>query len=115
MDRRSCRHGPPVPQFFPGAVYGGYGPMIAQRDYEPVGFSVELGLKDGCSTRALRSARSSRRPVVFGSFWKKSSMDVLAHGQGAMGWASVAEVTRCRVVADAGHSVGRPASPALTE
>lgn len=79
---------------FPGAVYRGYGSMIARRDYDPVGFSVELGLKD--VRLALAEARDQQVPMAFGSQLENIFMDALAHGQEAMDWASVAEATRRR-------------------
>ncbi|MCJ0903087.1 NAD(P)-dependent oxidoreductase [Rhodococcus sp. ARC_M6] len=83
---------------FPGAVYGGYGSMIAKRDYEPVGFSVELGLKD--VRLALAEARDQQVPLAFGSQLENIFVDALAHGQGALDWASVAEATRRRAGVD---------------
>lgn len=79
---------------FPGGVYGGYGAMITARNYEPVGFSVELGLKD--VRLALSEAREHKVPLAFGSQLEELFVDALAHGQGAMDWSSVAEATRRR-------------------
>lgn len=79
---------------FPGGVYGGYGKMIAQRNYEPAGFRLALGLKD--VRLALSEAHDARIGLLFGSALENVFLDALAHGQADQDWSAITESTRRR-------------------
>ena len=79
---------------FPGPVYSGYGAMVAERRYEPVGFRLPLGLKD--VNLALAAGAGANVPLPFGSVLRDAFLDALAHGDGERDWAAVAAVARRR-------------------
>ncbi|MFE4801185.1 NAD(P)-dependent oxidoreductase [Streptomyces sp. NPDC056708] len=79
---------------FPGPVYGDYGPMVAERRYEPVGFRLPLGLKD--VNLALTAGASASVPLPFGSVLRDAFLDALAHGDADKDWAAIADVSRRR-------------------
>jgi 3-hydroxyisobutyrate dehydrogenase-like beta-hydroxyacid dehydrogenase len=78
---------------YTGSAYGGYGPMIATRTYEPVGFTVALGLKDlGLAEQAAADTgtalpTSSTLRSLFESALTDEDLSKLD-------WSAVAEVTR---------------------
>jgi 3-hydroxyisobutyrate dehydrogenase-like beta-hydroxyacid dehydrogenase len=65
---------------FPGAVYEGYGRLIAESRYEPAGFKARLGLKD--VRLALAAAESATTAMPLGSLIRDSMLEALAHGEG---------------------------------
>lgn len=65
---------------FPGAVYEGYGRLIAEARYEPAGFKARLGLKD--VRLALAAAESATTAMPLGSLIRDSMLEALAHGEG---------------------------------
>jgi 3-hydroxyisobutyrate dehydrogenase-like beta-hydroxyacid dehydrogenase len=77
----------------PGPIYAGYGSMIAEQRYTPVGFAMNLGLKDLRLTRALAAEQSVQLPTA----------DVLEHilltslddpEIAGLDWSALAETTR---------------------
>ena len=78
---------------YTGNAYGGYGPMIAGRNYEPVGFSVALGLKDLHLAELAAADTGTALPsgpvlrTVFESALNDPELSTLD-------WSAVAEVTR---------------------
>jgi 3-hydroxyisobutyrate dehydrogenase-like beta-hydroxyacid dehydrogenase len=78
---------------YTGSAYGGYGPMIATRTYEPVGFSVALGLKDlGLAEHAAADTgtalpTSPTLRTLFESAMGDADLSKLD-------WSAVAEITR---------------------
>ncbi|MFJ7904570.1 NAD(P)-dependent oxidoreductase [Streptomyces sp. NPDC096198] len=79
---------------FPGPVYGGYGPMVAERRYEPAGFRLPLGLKD--VTLALSTGAAANVALPFGSVLRDTFLDALAHGDADKDWAVITDVSRRR-------------------
>ncbi|WP_066039680.1 NAD(P)-dependent oxidoreductase [Herbiconiux solani] len=81
---------------FPGPVYTGYGNLIATSTYSPALFTTELGFKD--LMLALDAARASGVAMPSESVLRGVFESALAEGQGDLDWASIAEVTRRKVV-----------------
>jgi 3-hydroxyisobutyrate dehydrogenase-like beta-hydroxyacid dehydrogenase len=77
---------------FRSPVYANYGRMIADRQYEPAGFSLELGLKD--TELALQAGDAVQVPLPFASVLRDHYLQALAHGHGELDWSAVAEVAR---------------------
>jgi len=78
---------------YTGSAYGGYGPMIATRTYEPVGFSVALGLKDlGLAEQAAADTGTAlpTSPALRSLFESALNDPELS----TLDWSAVAEVTR---------------------
>jgi hypothetical protein len=78
---------------FTGAVYSGYGPMIVNRQYEPAGFAMALGLKDvklveqAADELDLKLAVAPILRELFETALEDPSLATLD-------WSAVAEVTR---------------------
>nr|WP_234381141.1 NAD-binding protein [Streptomyces sp. NRRL F-5122] len=79
---------------FPGPIYGGYGAMVAERRYEPVGFRLPLGLKD--VNLALTTGAGASVPLPFGSVLRDAFLDALAHGDADKDWVAITDVSRRR-------------------
>lgn len=77
---------------FRSPVYANYGRMIADRQYEPAGFSLKLGLKD--VELALQAGEAVQAPLPFASVLRDHYLQALAHGHGELDWSAVAEVAR---------------------
>jgi len=77
---------------FRSPVYANYGGMIADRKYEPAGFSLKLGLKD--TELALEAGEAVQAPLPFASVLRDHYLQALAHGHGELDWSAVAEVAR---------------------
>lgn len=78
---------------FTGSAYTGYGPMIANRDYSPAGFSMALGLKDvGLVLDAAQELEVELpvAPVIKDLFNQALSNPALID----LDWSAVAEVNR---------------------
>jgi 3-hydroxyisobutyrate dehydrogenase-like beta-hydroxyacid dehydrogenase len=78
---------------YTGSAYGGYGPMIATRTYEPVGFTVALGLKDlGLAEQAAADTGTAlpTSPALRSLFESAMDDDRLS----TLDWSAVAEITR---------------------
>lgn len=78
---------------YTGSAYGGYGPMIARQNYEPVGFTVALGLKDlGLAERAAVDTGTAlpASPTLRSLFESALADEDLSK----LDWSAVAEVTR---------------------
>ncbi len=78
---------------FPGAVYTGYGSMIAERRYSPAGFAMDLGLKDLGLAEELAAAGGvtlPTAPVLRDRFERALADPTLSD----LDWSAVAEVTR---------------------
>jgi 3-hydroxyisobutyrate dehydrogenase-like beta-hydroxyacid dehydrogenase len=74
---------------FPGAVYTSYGSMIAERRYEPAGFTTVLGRKD--LHLALDAATDHGIPLPIGQLLRAVFDEAVADGRGADDWAVIAE------------------------
>jgi len=77
---------------FRSPVYANYGKMIADRQYEPAGFALKLGLKD--AELALEAAAAVHAPLPFASVLRDHYLQALANGHGELDWSAVAEVAR---------------------
>lgn len=80
---------------FSGSAHRGYGPIIAEQRYEPVGFAMELGLKDlGLAERAAADLGVVLpvAPVLHELFETALADERLRE----LDWSAVAEVTRRR-------------------
>lgn len=69
-------------------IYQNYGRMVAQQEYEPVGFRLALGLKD--ITLALQTARESQMPLPLASLLHDRLIAAVARGRGDSDWTSIA-------------------------
>ncbi|WP_433668096.1 NAD(P)-dependent oxidoreductase [Nocardia sp. CA-136227] len=74
---------------FPGPVYAGYGSMIAERRYQPAGFTTVLGRKD--LHLALQAATDHDIPLPIGQLLRDVFDQAIAEGRGADDWAVIAE------------------------
>lgn len=79
-------------------IYKGYGKMIAEKHFTPVGFQMQLGLKD--VNLVLDRAEQSRVPMPLGSLLHDRLLSGLAKGRQEADWA---EMTRS-ISEDAGLS-----------
>jgi 3-hydroxyisobutyrate dehydrogenase-like beta-hydroxyacid dehydrogenase len=78
---------------FTGSAYTGYGALIANKRYEPVGFSLALGLKDLSLTEAAAESEGvvlPTAPVLRDVFEQALAREDIA----GLDWSAVAEVTR---------------------
>ncbi|NUT37928.1 MAG: NAD(P)-dependent oxidoreductase [Hamadaea sp.] len=74
---------------FPGVVYTGYGSMIAERRYQPAGFTTALGRKD--LHLALDAATEQSIPLPIGQLLRAVFDQAIADGHAADDWAVIAE------------------------
>jgi 3-hydroxyisobutyrate dehydrogenase-like beta-hydroxyacid dehydrogenase len=80
---------------FSGSVHRGYGPLIAGRRYEPVGFSMALGLKDLSLAEGTAESLGVSLPIapVLREVFEAALADPVLRD---LDWSAVAEVTRAR-------------------
>ncbi|MFE3194166.1 NAD(P)-dependent oxidoreductase [Nocardia sp. NPDC059240] len=74
---------------FPGPVYSGYGSMIAERRYQPAGFTTVLGRKD--VHLALDAANDNDVPLPIGQLLRTVLDQAIADGRESDDWAVIAE------------------------
>ncbi|MFI0898898.1 NAD(P)-dependent oxidoreductase [Streptomyces sp. NPDC020983] len=74
---------------FPGTVHTGYGSMIAERRYQPAGFTTLLGRKD--LHLALDAAADHGIPLPTGELLRAVFDQAVADGRGEDDWAAVTE------------------------
>lgn len=79
---------------FPGPVYSTYGQLMADRRYEPAGFTTRLGLKD--TRLALEAAHSRELALPTASLLQDALLQALAHGWSERDWATLADLARNR-------------------
>jgi 3-hydroxyisobutyrate dehydrogenase-like beta-hydroxyacid dehydrogenase len=79
---------------FPGPVYGGYGPMIAERRYDPAGFRLVLGLKD--VNLALAAGADAHVPLPVGSVLRDAFLEAVGDGHAERDWAALGHIARRR-------------------
>lgn len=77
---------------FPGPVYATYGGLIAERRYQPAGFTTVLGRKD--VHLALDAADAVGATLPFGAVLREVFEQALAQGRADDDWASIAELRR---------------------
>ncbi|KPH01151.1 oxidoreductase [Pseudomonas sp. RIT-PI-r] len=75
-------------------VYQGYGKLMVDKQFEPAGFKLSLGLKD--VRLALEAGEAAQVPLPFASVLKDNLLDGMAHGQADQDWASLSEVSARR-------------------
>ncbi|MDG2523837.1 NAD(P)-dependent oxidoreductase [Stenotrophomonas sp. HITSZ_GD] len=79
---------------FAAPVYQGYGRLMAERRYQPAGFTSVLGRKD--VDLAIQAAQAQRVPVPLAEVLRAELDDAIAGGQGDCDWAVLAEVAARR-------------------
>ena len=72
------------------AVIANYGRIIAQEEFEPAGFALQLGLKD--IRLVLAAAEECAAPMPLASLVHDHLLAALAQGQGEMDWSSMTRV-----------------------
>jgi 3-hydroxyisobutyrate dehydrogenase-like beta-hydroxyacid dehydrogenase len=98
----AARHGVPpetlleilTSSLFAAPVYKNYGAIISGRKYQPPGFRLRLGLKD--VRLALAAGEGAKVPLPFASVLRDAFLEAVAHGDGDLDWAALAEVSRRR-------------------
>lgn len=75
---------------FGSQVIANYGRMIAQEQFEPAGFALQLGLKD--VRLVLAAAEECAAPMPLASLLHDHLLSALAQGQGEMDWSSMTQV-----------------------
>lgn len=73
---------------FTSPVYTGYGKTIANEDWDHVGFTATLGLKD--VNLALSAGEAVGVPLPSGNVWRDRLVGAIAHGDGEKDWAVMA-------------------------
>jgi 3-hydroxyisobutyrate dehydrogenase-like beta-hydroxyacid dehydrogenase len=71
-------------------VIANYGRIIAQEQFEPAGFALQLGLKD--VRLVLAAAEECAAPMPLASLVHDHLLSALAQGQGEMDWSSMTQV-----------------------
>lgn len=79
---------------FPGQVYGTYGRLIADRTYQPAGFTTELGRKD--LRLGLDAARAQGIELPIGEVLREVFDQAIEEGHGADDWSVISELQRRR-------------------
>ncbi|MFC4138254.1 MULTISPECIES: NAD(P)-dependent oxidoreductase [unclassified Microbacterium] len=75
---------------FPGQVYSSYGMLIADRRYQPAGFTTELGQKD--LRLALDTAAEHEIPLPVGELLRAVFEQAIREGLAHDDWASISEL-----------------------
>ena len=75
---------------FACSIYQNYGRMIAEKRYTPVGFQMQLGLKDNKLVR--EAAEQARVPMPYASLNHDRLIAGVARGRGEDDWASLARL-----------------------
>jgi 3-hydroxyisobutyrate dehydrogenase-like beta-hydroxyacid dehydrogenase len=76
---------------FAAPVYQLYGRLIAERRYEPAGFSLALGFKD--VRLALQAGEGANVALPFASVLRDHFLEAIAAGMAGQDWAALAEVS----------------------
>jgi 3-hydroxyisobutyrate dehydrogenase-like beta-hydroxyacid dehydrogenase len=75
---------------FASPVYANYGKIIADENFDQVGFALKLGLKD--ARLVLATAEECASPMPFASVVRDHFLAAIANGQSELDWSSVAKV-----------------------
>jgi 3-hydroxyisobutyrate dehydrogenase-like beta-hydroxyacid dehydrogenase len=78
-------------RLFTGAVFKAYGAMILNRQYEPAGFALALGLKDVNLARSAARGLGVEMPTA--ELLKKHYDEAVAWGWQDKDWAAIGEVS----------------------
>lgn len=73
---------------FAAPAYKIYGDIIAKEDYDRVGITATLGLKD--ANLALAAGEAAGVPLPSGNVWRDRLVGAIAHGDGERDWAVMA-------------------------
>lgn len=95
---------------FGAPVYRTYGPLIAQRQFEPAAFAAELGAKD--IQLLLSAAQDLRVPMPLANLLHDRFLRILAAGGGQLDWSAIGDLAARDAGSDAA-SVSDPAAYAL--
>jgi 3-hydroxyisobutyrate dehydrogenase-like beta-hydroxyacid dehydrogenase len=76
---------------FTGPVYRIYGAMIAADNFEPVGFRLQLGMKD--NRLVLAAAEEASVPMPMASLVRDRMLAATAQGMGEADWAAIARIS----------------------
>jgi 3-hydroxyisobutyrate dehydrogenase-like beta-hydroxyacid dehydrogenase len=74
---------------FNAPIYQNYGKLIANRQYEPVGFKAKLGYKD--ARLAFRLAQQSETPMPIGTAIHNRLLSAVAKGWGERDWVEAVD------------------------
>ncbi|HWY64327.1 MAG TPA: NAD-binding protein, partial [Rhizomicrobium sp.] len=77
-------------RLFTGAVFKNYGAMILNRQYEPAGFALSLGLKDVNLARAAAEGLSVTMPIA--ELLKAHFDQAVSWGWQDKDWSAIGEV-----------------------
>jgi 3-hydroxyisobutyrate dehydrogenase-like beta-hydroxyacid dehydrogenase len=77
---------------FGAPVIRRYGQLIADTEFEPAAFRLELGLKD--VDLALQAGEELRAPLPLGELLRERFVTALARGRGELDWSGIAGVIR---------------------
>jgi 3-hydroxyisobutyrate dehydrogenase-like beta-hydroxyacid dehydrogenase len=75
---------------FAAPVYQNYGRLIAEKRYEPAGFTMTLGFKD--VRLALEAADAAQVPMPFAGILRDHFLEALATGRSERDWSAIAEI-----------------------
>ena len=76
---------------FAAPIFRTYGRMIAAGNFEPVGFSMVLGMKD--NRLVLSAAEDAAVPMPMASLIRDRMLTATAQGMGAADWAAIARIS----------------------
>jgi 3-hydroxyisobutyrate dehydrogenase-like beta-hydroxyacid dehydrogenase len=76
---------------FAASIYRTYGGMIAADNFEPVGFSMQLGMKD--NRLVLSAAEDAAVPMPMASLIRDRMLTATAQGLGEADWAAIARIS----------------------
>ncbi len=91
---------------FSGPPYTTYGPLIAQRKFEPAAFAAPLAYKD--IRLALAAAESLQVPMPMASLLHDRFLRLLAAGGGHLDWAALGDLASRDVANSPDPAVSRP-------
>jgi 3-hydroxyisobutyrate dehydrogenase-like beta-hydroxyacid dehydrogenase len=77
-------------RLFTGAVFKSYGTMVLNRQYEPAGFALSLGLKDVNLARAAAEGLGVQMPTA--DLLKKNYDEAVSWGWQDKDWSAIGEV-----------------------
>lgn len=76
---------------FAAPIYRTYGGMIAADNFEPVGFSMQLGMKD--NRLVLAAAEDVAVPMPMASLVRDRMLAAAAQGMGEADWSAIARIS----------------------
>ncbi len=74
-------------ELFGSPVYKNYGTTIAERNFEPAGFALKLGLKD--IRQVIELSGEMYAPMPFASILRDRFVSAMANGQEQLDWSSL--------------------------